>query len=144
MAKLNKTGLIFLCFLFLFTCKDEPVIKYTLKLSTTGGGTASIISPAGTSATEGTYDAGTKITVKATPKKDYNFVKWSSGETTPDLTVMLNKDLTLTAEQLKTKIMEQTVQKKITISDCKQVNGVDKLYEEEKTVRFLSFSKWKK
>ena len=73
MAKLNKTGIIFLCFLFLFTCKDEPVIKYTLKLSTTEGGTASIISPAGTSATEGTYNAGTKITVKAMPKEGYIF-----------------------------------------------------------------------
>ena len=97
MTKLNKTALIFLCFLFLFTCKDEPVIKYTLTLKAMEGGTVSIVSPSGTSATAGTYNAGTKITVKATPNERYNFTKWSNEETKPEISVTLNADLILTA-----------------------------------------------
>ena len=61
---------------------------------------------------------------------------------------ILAKDKNLTAEQLKTKIMEQTEWKEIYIRDWRmeKVNGVwkEERYKEKKRVRILSLSKWKK
>ena len=99
MTKLNKTRFIFLCFLFVFSCKnDEPSVRqHTLSLKAMEGGTVSIVWPSGTSATKGIYDAGTQVKVKATPKAGYSFVKWSNKETNPTISFTLDASLNLTA-----------------------------------------------
>ena len=75
------------------TPTEEPVMKYTLSTSVSpaGGGT---IAPEGT-----TYDAGTKLTLTATPASGYTFDHWS-GDVTGTLTtttVIINGDKTTTA-----------------------------------------------
>ena len=61
------------------------------------GGTVSIVSPSGTSATQGTYDGGTQVEVRATPKAGYSFVKWSNKKTKPTISFTLDASLSLTA-----------------------------------------------
>ena len=45
----------------------------------------------------GTYDYGTKVTLKATPSDGYHFVKWSDGDTNPIRTVIVTKSYTYVA-----------------------------------------------
>lgn len=64
------------------------VAKYTLALS---------VSPsyAGTTSGAGTYETGTRVTVNATPKSGYRFVRWSDGGAQSHyVTMTSNKSLT--------------------------------------------------
>ena len=52
----------------------------------------------GTVTGAGEYAAGTEVTLKATPAKGYQFVKWSNDETANPYTFTASDDVTLTAE----------------------------------------------
>lgn len=58
-----------------------------------------IVNPSvgGTVTGGGTYDYGTKVTLKATPSDGYHFVKWSDGDTNPTRTVTVTKSYTYVA-----------------------------------------------
>ena len=45
----------------------------------------------------GTYDAGTKVSVEATPNEGYKFVGWEDGDQFPTRSVTMNEDMTLKA-----------------------------------------------
>ena len=45
----------------------------------------------------GTYDAGTQVSVEATPNEGYKFVEWEDGDQFPTREVTMNEDMTLTA-----------------------------------------------
>ena len=74
------------------TPEPEPPAptQYTLTVTAGDGGTVS---------TEGgTYDEGTEITVTATPEEGYEFIGWEGrDETSAELTITLNSDISLTA-----------------------------------------------
>ena len=74
------------------TTTPEPVAvvtQYTLTVSASEGGSVS----AG-----GTFDDGTSVSVAATPAEGYEFVGWEGrDETTPELTITLNSNVSLTA-----------------------------------------------
>ena len=72
--------------------------KYLLKVNINGQGS---VDPPG-----GMFYAGTPVTLTATPSENWEFEKWSTGETNPVITVTMNSDLTITAtfkEQAPTK-----------------------------------------
>ena len=52
----------------------------------------------GTVSGAGEFVAGAEVTLKATPAKGYQFVKWSNGETANPYTFAASDDVTLTAE----------------------------------------------
>ena len=58
-----------------------------------------IVNPSvgGTVTGGGTYDYGTKVTLKATPSDGYRFVKWSDGDTNPTRTVTVTRSYTYVA-----------------------------------------------
>lgn len=58
-----------------------------------------IVNPSvgGTVTGGGTYDYGTKVTLKATPSDGYHFVKWSDGDTNPTRTVTVTRSYTYIA-----------------------------------------------
>lgn len=58
-----------------------------------------IVNPSvgGTVTGGGTYDYGTKVTLKATPSDGYHFVKWSDGDTNPTRTVTVTRNYTYVA-----------------------------------------------
>ncbi|UII27898.1 glycoside hydrolase family 9 protein [Fulvivirga maritima] len=75
------------------TVVDEEIEQFTVSTSVVGTGSVSL-SPAG-----GTYDAGTMVTLTASPGSNYQFTGWSgdaSGSSNP-LTVTVNSDLAITA-----------------------------------------------
>ena len=51
----------------------------------------------GTVSGGGTYDEGAQATIRATPKTDFAFDKWSDGNTQSVRTLTVNADLSLTA-----------------------------------------------
>ena len=62
--------------------------RYTLIVNPSVGGTVT---------GGGTYDYGTKVTLKATPSDGYHFVKWSDGDTNPTRTVTVTRSYTYVA-----------------------------------------------
>lgn len=58
-----------------------------------------IVNPSvgGTVTGGGTYDYGTKVTLKAIPSDGYHFVKWSDGDTNPTRTVTVTRTYTYAA-----------------------------------------------
>ena len=62
--------------------------RYKLIVNSSVGGTAT---------GGGTYDYGTKVTLKATPSDGYHFVKWSDGDTNPTRTVTVTRSYTYVA-----------------------------------------------
>ena len=46
----------------------------------------------------GTYDAGTRVSVEATPNEGYKFLEWDDGDNYPTRSVQVNEDMTLTAK----------------------------------------------
>ena len=44
----------------------------------------------------GTYDAGTQVSVEATPNEGYKFVEWEDGDQFPTREVTMNEDMPLT------------------------------------------------
>lgn len=68
----------------------EEVQRYSvyLEVNNSAGGTVS---------GAGTYEEGTEVTVTATPKDGYHFVRWSDGETKASYSFKLTKDVSLQA-----------------------------------------------
>jgi hypothetical protein len=72
------------------TTTPEPVVtQYTLTVTTSEGGSVT---------DGGTFDDGTDLTITATPNEGYQFIGWEgSDESTTELTITLNSDISLTA-----------------------------------------------
>ncbi|MGC6480486.1 MAG: BspA family leucine-rich repeat surface protein [Flavobacteriaceae bacterium] len=73
----------------------DPVQQYVLSVAAGDGGSVST--------TGGSYNAGTSISVTATPDSEYVFVDWSNGATDNPITVTLNENVSLTANFVKRK-----------------------------------------
>ena len=91
---------IYLSLLLLLTCAKEDsqdpgttpsniTPRYTLTASAGEGGS---VSP-----TTGSFNAGTQVSVTATPNSGYTFSGWSNGSTDNPLTVTLNSNTSITA-----------------------------------------------
>lgn len=75
------------------TVTDIVVTQYTISTSANGSGTVALNPPGGT------YNAGTQVTITATPSTGFQFSNWSgsiSGSANP-ITVTINSNLTITA-----------------------------------------------
>jgi len=68
---------------------DSVVNKYTV--------TVTCDTKKGTVTGGGTFDYGTQIQLSATPNPGYQFVNWSNGQTTPQITITVTGNMTLTA-----------------------------------------------
>jgi len=67
----------------------DPVISYTLTVSSVTGG--SVSSPGGS------YNQGQSVSITATPNPEYVFVNWSNGSTDNPLSITVNSNQTVTA-----------------------------------------------
>ena len=90
----------YLSLLFILTCAKEDsqdpgttpsniTPRYTLTASAGEGGS---VSP-----TTGSFNAGTQVSLTATPNAGYSFSSWSNGSTANPLTVTLNSNTSVTA-----------------------------------------------
>jgi len=87
----NFLGVISFLLVINSCSKDTPVVKYTLSVSASEGGTVD--------KTGGSYDEGSSVVITAIPNEGYEFIEWSgdaSGNTNP-LTVTMTGDKTITA-----------------------------------------------
>ena len=92
---------LFISLLLLLTCAKEDsqdprtntpsniTPRYTLTASAGEGGS---VSP-----TTGSFNAGTQVSVTATPNSGYTFSGWSNGSTANPVTVTLNSNTSITA-----------------------------------------------
>ncbi len=69
-------------------CAEFAIDRHTLTLNADHG----------TVVGAGTYDYGTYATISATPNEHYRFVQWSDGNAYSPRTILIYKDITLTAE----------------------------------------------
>ena len=70
--------------------QPQPTGKKTLAIMVTP-------SEGGSVTGAGTYDAGTRVSVEATPNEGYKFLEWDDGDNYPTRSVQVNEDMTLTA-----------------------------------------------
>lgn len=75
----------------------DPVISYTLTVSSGTGG--SVSSPGGS------YNQGQSVSITATPNSEYVFVNWSNGSTDNPLSITVNSNQTVTANFEKRKYL---------------------------------------
>ena len=92
---------ITLLWIFVFSCskgdsdstnqiEPTPVVTYDVSISSTEGGSVNTQS--------GTYNAGTVLTITATPNDGYDFIGWTgSNETSMEIMIVVNSDIQLTA-----------------------------------------------
>ena len=91
---------LFLLFNIIFSCSkgdsDSPsqvestVVTYEVSISSTEGGSVNIQS--------GTYNAGTVLTITATPNNGFEFISWTgSNETSMEIMIVVNSNIQLTA-----------------------------------------------
>ena len=91
---------LYISLLFVLTCAKEDsqdpgttpsniTPRYTLTASSGEGGS---VSP-----TTGSFNAGTQVSVTATPNSGYSFSGWSNGSTANPVTVTLNSNTSITA-----------------------------------------------
>jgi hypothetical protein len=91
---------LYISLLFLLTCAKEDsqapnntpsniTPRYTLTASAGEGGS---VSP-----TTGSFNAGTQVSITATPNAGYSFSGWSNGSTANPVTVTLNSNTSITA-----------------------------------------------
>ena len=66
-----------------------PVTKYTLTVNIDGQGT---VSPNG-----GSYEAGTSVSLTANPSDGWQFTNWSTGATSPTITVLMDSNKSIGA-----------------------------------------------
>lgn len=66
-----------------------PVLQYTLSVTAGAGGSVST--------TGGTYDAGSQVSITATPNGDYVFSGWSNGSSENPIALTVNSNTTLSA-----------------------------------------------
>lgn len=92
--------LISFCFIISSCSKEEiapqnnnnnPVaIKYSLKVEAGPGGKVDI--------SEGLYDKGSEVSVRATPNNYFDFSVWSNGKSENPIKIVMDKDISLKAE----------------------------------------------
>ena len=99
--KSNFNYLFFLSNLIIFSCskadsdspnevEPKPVATYDVSISSTEGGSVNTQS--------GTFNAGTVLTITATPNDGYQFIGWTgSNETSMEITITVNSNIQLTA-----------------------------------------------
>ena len=92
---------ITLLWIFVFSCskgdsdspnevEPKPVVTYNVSISSTEGGSVNTQS--------GTYNAGTVLTITATPNDGYEFIGWTgSNETSMEIMIVVNSNIQLTA-----------------------------------------------
>ena len=92
---------ITLLWIFVFSCskgdsdstnqiEPTPVVTYDVSISLSEGGSVNTQS--------GTYNAGTVLTITATPNDGYEFIGWTgSNETSMEIMIVVNSDIQLTA-----------------------------------------------
>ena len=71
------------------SCSTDPVISYTLTVSSGTGGSVS--------SNGGSYNQGQSVSITATPNPEYVFVNWSNGSTDNPLSITVNSNQTVTA-----------------------------------------------
>ncbi|MFL2610974.1 MAG: InlB B-repeat-containing protein [Flavobacteriaceae bacterium] len=93
--------LITLLWIFVFSCskgdsespnqiEPTPVVTYDVSISSSEGGSVNTKS--------GTYNAGTVLTITATPNDGYEFISWTgSNETSMEIMIVVNSNIQLTA-----------------------------------------------
>ena len=95
-----KKIFLYLSFLIILTCAKEDsqapnntpsniTPRFTLTASAGEGGS---VSP-----TTGSFNAGTQVSITATPNSGYQFTSWSNGSTANPVTVTLNSNTSITA-----------------------------------------------
>ena len=101
LSNLTCYYLFFLSNLIIFSCskgdsdsptqvESTPVVKYQVSISSTEGGSVNTQS--------GTFNAGTVLTITATPSDGYEFIGWTgSNETSMEITITVNSNIELTA-----------------------------------------------
>ena len=89
--------LITLLWIFVFSCskgdsespnqiEPTPVVTYDVSISSSEGGSVNTKS--------GTYNAGTVLTITATPNDGYEFISWTgSNETSMEIMIVVNLSL---------------------------------------------------
>ena len=91
---------IYLSLLLLLTCAKEDsqdpgtipdniTPKYTLIASATEGGSVSL--------SEGVFNSGTLVSIRATPNSGYQFTSWSNGSTNNPISITISSNVTITA-----------------------------------------------
>ena len=91
---------IYISLLLLLTCAKEDsqdpgttpnniTPKYTLTASAVAGGS---VTPSTAS-----FNAGTQVSITATPSSGYQFVNWSNGSSVNPITIIINSDFSITA-----------------------------------------------
>ncbi len=119
--------------------KPEP-IKYSLTVSAGDGGNVS--------STGGSYNAGSEVTITATPNSEYVFSGWSNGSTDNPIKVTVNSNQTLTANFTKRKYaLSITIEGEGTVTEEVISSGKD--YDSGTVVRLTAvpsegwrFDKW--
>ena len=97
---MKKNLPIYLSLLLLLTCAKEDsqdpgttpsniTPKYTLTATAGEGGS---VAPS-----SGSFNAGTQVSITATPSSGYQFIDWSNDSTVNPLTIILNSDFSITA-----------------------------------------------
>ena len=75
---------------FSSTDDSNPTVTYDVSISSTEGGSVNTQS--------GTFNAGTVLTITATPNDGYEFIGWTgSNETSMEITITVNSNVLLTA-----------------------------------------------
>ena len=70
--------------------EPNPVVAYEVSISSSEGGSVNTQS--------GTYNAGTVLTITATPNDGYEFISWTgSNETSMEIMIVVNSNIQLTA-----------------------------------------------
>tara|TARA_Y100000768_G_scaffold228425_1_gene172439 strand:+ start:475 stop:1764 length:1290 start_codon:yes stop_codon:yes gene_type:complete len=101
LSNLTYHYLFFLLNLIIFSCskgdsdsqtqvESTPLVTYDVSISSTEGGSVNTQS--------GTFNAGTVLTITATPNDGYEFIGWTgSNESSMEITITVNSNIELTA-----------------------------------------------
>ena len=101
LSNLNSYYLFFLLNLIIFSCtkgdsdsssqvEPDPAVTYNVSISSTEGGSVNTQS--------GIFNAGTVLTITATPNEGYEFIGWTgSNETSMEITITVNSNISLQA-----------------------------------------------
>ena len=105
---MKKRLILIVSFILVFCSKDDsdssnqletnPVVTYDVSISSSVGGRINIFTRNGGNTESGPYKAGTVLRITATPNDGYEFIGWTgSNETSMEITITVNSDITLTA-----------------------------------------------
>ena len=72
---------------------NQSAVKFTLKVEAGTGGKVDI--------SEGTFDKGTEVAIRAIPNNYFNFSGWNNGKSDNPLKLLMDKDISLKAEFVK-------------------------------------------